>query len=90
VPTYEYACAKCGRFEVSQRISDEALATCPTCGGSVKRLISGSAGILFKGDGFHTTDYRSKDYQKRAKEDTTPSEAKKTATETASKASQKA
>ncbi len=84
MPTYDYSCAKCGRFEAFQRISDEPLSTCPVCGGSVKRLISASAGILFKADGFHTTDYRSSDYQKRAKEER-PSEAKKT--DTASKAS---
>ncbi len=89
MPTYDYACSECGLFEFVQRISDEPLAACPTCGGSVKRLISGSVGILFKGDGFHTTDYRSSDYQKRAKEETGPgpSEAKKKESETASKAS---
>ena len=70
MPTYEYSCVKCGRFEAFQRMSDEPLAACPTCGGSVKRLISASAGILFKGEGFHTTDYRSSDYKKRVKEET--------------------
>ena len=77
MPTYEYACQKCGRFEAFQRMSEVRLTACPTCGGSVKRLISASAAILFKGEGFHTTDYRSSDYKKRVKEETTPSEPKK-------------
>ena len=78
MPTYEYDCVKCGRFDFFQRINEDHLAVCPTCGGSVRRLISASAGILFKGNGFHTTDYRSSEYQKRAKEEKTPSEGKKT------------
>lgn len=97
MPTYEYTCSKCGRFEFFQKMSDEPLQACPTCGGSVRRLISASAGILFKGSGFHTTDYRSSDYEKRAKEEKAPSAAKdakpegktetKPKTESASKAS---
>jgi predicted nucleic acid-binding Zn ribbon protein len=35
----------------------------------VDRLISAGAGFLFKGLGFHTTDYRSKPYQEAAKND---------------------
>ena len=86
MPTYDYECAKCGRFEAFQKMSDRPFETCPTCGGSVKRLISVSA-VLFKGEGFHTTDHRSSDYKKKATEDKAPSEAKsetKTETETKS------
>lgn len=87
MPTYDYKCEKCGRFEAFQRITAEPLTACPTCGGSVKRLVSASAGIIFKGSGFHTTDYRSKDYASKAKEDKPSSEAKKTETGKAEKAS---
>lgn len=66
MPTYEYACAQEHRFEVFQRISEEPVATCPECGGEARRLISGGAGFLFKGDGFYITDYRSDDYKKKA------------------------
>lgn len=31
---------------------------CPKCGGRVRRLISGGAGIIFKGSGFYVTDYK--------------------------------
>ncbi|MFQ6002574.1 MAG: zinc ribbon domain-containing protein, partial [Candidatus Zixiibacteriota bacterium] len=40
------------------------------CGGKVKRLISGGGGLLFKGNGFYITDYRSESYKKRQQEET--------------------
>ncbi len=68
MPTYEYECAKCGhRFEKFQAITARPLATCPRCKGRVKRLVSGGAGLLFKGSGFHATDYRSESYRKKEK-----------------------
>ena len=68
MPTYEYRCRDCGRdFELFQRMSDEPLAPCPDCGSRAERLISGGAGLLFKGDGFYITDYRSEAYRERAR-----------------------
>ncbi len=70
MPTYEYRCRDCGReFEVFQRMSDEPGAPCPACNATAERLISGGAGLLFKGDGFYITDYRSDDYRKKAREE---------------------
>ncbi len=70
MPTYEYRCRDCGReFEVFQRMSDRPGAPCPACGAASQRLISGGAGLLFKGDGFYITDYRSDDYRKQAREE---------------------
>ena len=70
MPTYEYRCGDCGReFEVFQRMSDRPGAPCPGCGRAAERLISGGAGLLFKGDGFYITDYRSDDYRKKAREE---------------------
>ncbi len=60
MPTYDYECRACGnRFERFQKITDDPLEECPECGGSVERLIGGGAGLIFKGPGFHATDYRS-------------------------------
>ena len=39
---------------------------CPECGSEAERLISGGAGLLFKGSGFYITDYRSESYKKAA------------------------
>ncbi|NLA58536.1 MAG: FmdB family transcriptional regulator [Firmicutes bacterium] len=58
MPTYEYACDKCGRFEVVQKITADPLTECPTCGGHVQRLVSKNVGIIFKGSGFYITDTR--------------------------------
>ena len=61
MPTYEYECTKCGHnFEAFQKITAQPLDKCPKCGDRVKRLISGGAGIIFKGSGFYATDYRRK------------------------------
>jgi len=58
VPTYGYRCEQCSlEFEVWQRMSDEAVAACPTCGGKGRRLFF-PAGIVFKGTGFYKTDNR--------------------------------
>lgn len=60
MPLYDYKCSKCGYiFEVQQRITEEPLRHCPKCKGDIKRLIS-PAGIIFKGSGFHVTDYARK------------------------------
>lgn len=69
MPTYEYECRKCGkRFERFQSMMDEPLKNCPVsgCRGRVRRLVGAGAGILFKGSGFHETDYRSESYKKAA------------------------
>lgn len=79
MPTYEYECEKCKyRFDRYQHINEEPLSDCPECGGHVKRLISGGGGIIFHGTGFYCTDYRSKEYKARAKEDSGSSTPAKT------------
>jgi putative FmdB family regulatory protein len=81
MPTYEYICEKCGReFEAVQSIAAKALRICPKelClrkkwgRGRVKRKISTGGGLLFKGGGFYTTDYRSEGYKQAAKKDVAP------------------
>jgi putative FmdB family regulatory protein len=78
MPTYEYVCEKCGhQFEKFQSISAKPLSICPedACGrkgwgkGKVRRVLSGGAGLLFKGTGFYITDYRSENYKQAAKKD---------------------
>jgi len=61
MPTYEYECHKCGAvFEAFQRITDRPLTRCRECGakGTVSRLVSAGAGLIFKGSGFYITDYK--------------------------------
>ncbi len=47
--TYAYECDQCGEFEKEQSITEAKLKTCPTCGGKVRRLISGGAGFMMSG-----------------------------------------
>jgi len=85
MPTYEYACAKCGHeFEFFQPMKDKPLSVCPKekCKlkkwgkGRVKKLMSSGAGLLFKGSGFYITDYRSENYKQAAKKESSASESK--------------
>lgn len=69
MPTYEYRCPKGHEFEMFQRMSDPPGADCPECGKPAERMLSGGAGLLFKGDGFYITDYRSDSYKKAAARD---------------------
>jgi len=60
MPTYEYACTKCGQhIEVVQSMSDAPLAECGACGGRLRKVFS-PIGIVFKGSGFYRTDSRGK------------------------------
>ena len=62
MPTYEYECTKCGHhFELFQKIGSPAKKSCPKCKGKVRKLISGGAGLIFKGNGFYATDYKKSD-----------------------------
>ncbi len=57
MPTYEYACTKCGHtFEAIQSMNDKPLSRCPVCKSAVRRVINGGIGIIFKGSGFYSTD----------------------------------
>lgn len=70
MPTYEYECQKCQhRFEVFQSIKEAPKKTCPKCKGRLKRLLGTGAGIIFKGSGFYSTDYRKPGYADAAKKD---------------------
>jgi putative FmdB family regulatory protein len=68
MPTYEYVCLGCGiEFELRQKITDEPRKRCPKCRHKVERKLGKGTGIIFKGSGFYATDYRSSEYQAKAK-----------------------
>jgi len=72
MPTYEYACDKCGHeFEREQRITDDPVKTCPACRGRrVRRLISNTSFVL-KGSGWYSDLYSSAKPDKSDKSDKT-------------------
>lgn len=60
MPIYEYKCLDCDiHFEKMQKVSDEPLVKCESCGGKVEKQISLS-GFQFKGAGWYVTDYSKK------------------------------
>ena len=69
MPTYDYKCDACGHaFEKFQSITSAAIRKCPKCGKrKVRRLLGTGAGLIFKGSGFYSTDYRSESYKSAAK-----------------------
>lgn len=70
MPTYQYRCTDCDyEFEEFQSMTEAAIEECPACKGKTQRLISGGAGLIFKGSGFYITDYRDKSYKSAADKD---------------------
>jgi len=69
MPTYEYHCDACGHeFDEFQSMKDEPLKKCPKCKkNKLRRLFGTGAALLFKGEGFYQTDYRSDSYKAAAK-----------------------
>jgi putative FmdB family regulatory protein len=58
MPTYQYECKDCSnQFEQFQKFSDDPLTVCPSCEGSVRRVIQ-NVGVVFKGSGWYITDSR--------------------------------
>lgn len=58
MPTYEYKREDGTLFEITQSINADPLKTCPETGQSVKRIISGGGGVVYKGTGWYVTDYK--------------------------------
>jgi len=59
MPTYDYMCEKCARvFEIRHGFDERAPDTCPAenCDGTLRRVFSPPT-IIFKGSGWHVTDY---------------------------------
>lgn len=93
MPIYEYRREDGTTFDVFQRITDATLTEDPETGGPVVRVISGGAGLQFKGTGFYGTDYVKKTGTpdptpdaKPAKAETSSSDSKSSETKTATKA----
>lgn len=78
MPTYVYRRPDGSTFEVTQRISDDALKVDPDTGEPVERVIGGGAGLIFKGTGFYLTDYARKSGNDPSKEKSAGASAEST------------
>ena len=65
MPTYDYICNDCEKmYEYFQSMSDAPKKECPECKkNSLRRVISGGTGLIFKGSGYYLTDYKNKKTQ---------------------------
>ncbi len=65
MPTYDYICNDCEKmYEYFQSMSDAPVKECPECKkNSLRRVISGGTGLIFKGSGYYLTDYKNKKTQ---------------------------
>jgi putative FmdB family regulatory protein len=59
MPIYEYRCAKGHTFEVMQRMTEDPVSACESCGAPARRVFHPVA-VHFKGSGFYNTDYGKK------------------------------
>jgi putative FmdB family regulatory protein len=60
MPAYDYKCKTCDEvFEIKRSPTDDAPVTCPSCKGETRRVFT-PVGVVFKGSGFHNTDYKNK------------------------------
>lgn len=81
MPVYEYYCDDCScRFEEYRDVKQRGVCPCPQCGQSARKVFR-PVGIIFKGPGFHTTDYRKPEAQQTGEGETkapkaTPASAK--------------
>lgn len=83
MPTYEYRCTACGyEFEELQPITADPLRMCPSCSQpSLKRLLSGGTGLVFKGSGFYLTDYKNSQSSSSSEQTKKTSSASKSTTD---------
>jgi putative FmdB family regulatory protein len=59
VPTYEYACAACGkRYEKREGFDAPAKQKCQICGKGTAQRVLFAPPVVFKGSGFYKTDSR--------------------------------
>ena len=86
MPIYEYLCDSCGhRFEEYRRATSRTVPQCPECGGCARKVFR-PVGIIFKGSGFHSTDYRKPEPKPARPEKEAEEAPKKTADKAAGKA----
>lgn len=59
MPIYEYQCESCHHeLEALQKISDDPLKDCPSCGKAALRKKISAAAFRLKGGGWYETDFK--------------------------------
>ena len=59
MPFHRYECADCkGEFRVLRRNDDGSSVSCPHCGSLQTKRLLPRIGVIYKGKGYYSTDYR--------------------------------
>ena len=59
MPVYVYHCDNCGQqHEIFQHYTDDSLQVCPECQQASLQKVWQPTAVVFKGDGWYTTDSR--------------------------------
>jgi putative FmdB family regulatory protein len=59
MPSYRYECATCSsEFRVLRQDGDGSVASCPHCGSRETKRLLPRIGVIYKGKGYYSTDYR--------------------------------
>jgi putative FmdB family regulatory protein len=75
MPIYEYQCQSCGHgLEALQKVSDEPLQECPSCGASALKKKVSAVAFRLKGGGWYETDFKTGD-KKNIAGDSSPSDS---------------
>ena len=76
MPIYEYRCPSCGfQKEHLQKMSDEPLSVCPSCGAAGYAKLLSAAGFQLKGSGWYATDFKGGGTPAAAAAESTPAPA---------------
>ena len=66
MPFYEYECSNCKFYsEVMQKITDEPLTKCPSCGKKALKKLVSAPNFRLKGGGWYETDFKGDKENKR-------------------------
>ena len=73
MPIYEYECQSCGQvLDALQKISDEPLTHCPSCGEAALKKLLSAPRFRLKGSGWYETDFKDRNRRNVATPDAEP------------------
>ncbi|MBL6752744.1 MAG: zinc ribbon domain-containing protein [Proteobacteria bacterium] len=85
MPIYEYRCESCEQtLEALQRMSDEPLKQCPSCGKETLSKMVSAASFRLKGGGWYETDFKTGKKKQLADSSSSSSTSSGSGTETGS------
>ncbi len=59
MPFYRYECAACKtEFRILRRTDEDTVTPCPQCGSAKTKRLLPRIGVIYKGKGYYSTDYR--------------------------------